>query len=110
MKLLFDQNLAPRLVRDLADLYPDSAHVRDVGLKASKDRKIWDFARDEGYVIVSKDTDFQQMSFLWGHPPKVIWIRRGNCSVQESAAILRTNSARIHEFESDAEASVLVLS
>jgi len=110
MKLLFDQNLAPRLVRDLADLYPDSAHVRDVGLKSSKDREIWDFARDGGYVIVSKDTDFQQMSFVWGHPPKVIWIRRGNCSVQESAAILRMNSSRIHEFESDAEASFLVLS
>lgn len=84
MRPLFDQNLAPRLVHDLADLYPDSAHVRDIGLKSSTDREIWDFARDQGYVIVSKDTDFQQMSFVWGHPPKVIWIRRGNCSVRES--------------------------
>ena len=110
MKLLFDQNLAPRLVRDLADLFPDSAHVRDVGLKSSTDREIWHFARDGRFVIVSKDTDFQQMSFVWGHPPKVIWIRRGNCSVRESESVLRTNSARIHEFEADPEAAFLVLS
>ncbi len=57
-------------------------------------------------MIVSKDNDFQQMSFVFGHPPKVIWIRRGNCSVRESESILRTNSLRIHEFETDPEAPI----
>ncbi len=110
MRLLFDQNLAPRLVRGLADLFPGSAHVRELGMDSASDQEIWTHARGEGFVIVSKDNDFQQMSFLYGHPPKVIWIRRGNCSVKESESILRTNSARIHVFEKDQRAAFLVLS
>jgi predicted nuclease of predicted toxin-antitoxin system len=109
VKLLFDQNLAPRLVRDLADLFPSSAHVMDLGLESAPDQEIWNRARDDGFVIVSKDNDFQQMSFLFGPPPKVIWIRRGNCSVKESAEILRTNASRIEDFVSDAVAAYLVL-
>ena len=110
MKLLYEQNLAPRLAASLADLFPDSAHVRDLGMARARDSEIWDHARDAGFVILSKDNDFQQMSFVFGPPPKVIWIRRGNCSVQESEEILRTNSARIHEFESDEVAAYLILS
>lgn len=96
MKLLFDQNLAPRLVRDLADLFPDSARVREFGMDSATDQEIWRHARAEAFVIASKDNDFQQMSFVFGHPPKVIWIRRGNCSVKESESILRANAPRIH--------------
>ena len=77
--------------------------------KAS-DAEIWNHAREAGFVIVSKDNDFQQMSFVFGSPPKVIWIRRGNCSVQETEWILRSNSARIHEFEKDEVAAYLILS
>lgn len=110
MKLLFDENLTPRLARTLADIFPDSAHVRDLGMMRASDREIWDHAKKEGFVIVSKDNDFQQMSFVLGPPPKVIWIRRGNCSVQETERILRSNSARIHEFESGQVAAYLILS
>jgi predicted nuclease of predicted toxin-antitoxin system len=63
-----------------------------------------------GFMIVSKDNDFQQMSFVFGPPPKVIWIRRGNCSVQETERTLRSNSARIQEFEEDQVAAYLILS
>ena len=110
MKLLFDENLAPRLARNLSDIYPGSAHVRDLGMRQASDRDIWDHARSAGFVIVSKDNDFQQMSFVFGPPPKVIWIRRGNCSVQVSEEILRSNSARIHEFDADGIAAYLILS
>lgn len=110
MKLLFDQNLAARLVHDLADLFPGSAHVRELGMARASDREIWDYAAEAGFVIVSKDNDFQQMSFVFGPPPKVIWIRRGNCSVRDTEDILRSNSARIHGFESDQVAAYLVLS
>lgn len=110
MKLLFDQNLAPRLARDLADIFPDSAHVRDIGMARASDREIWDHAKEAGFVIVSKDNDFQQMSFVFGSPPKVIWMRRGNCSVRETEGMLRTNSDRIHEFGGDQVAAYLVLS
>ena len=74
------------------------------------DREVWDHAMRDGFVIVSKDNDFQQMSFVFGAPPKVVWIRRGNCTVEESAQILRVNSARIHDFEADAVAAYLILS
>lgn len=45
MKLLFDQNLAPRLVARLADIFPASEHVRDVGLAAGDDQAVWEYAR-----------------------------------------------------------------
>jgi predicted nuclease of predicted toxin-antitoxin system len=109
LKLLFDQNLAPRLVVALSDLFPDSAHVRDLAMADAQDRDIWVHARDAGFAIVSKDNDFQQMSFVFGAPPKVIWIRRGNCSVTEIEQILRTNASRILEFDEDEESSYLVL-
>ena len=76
----------------------------------ASDREIWDHAKEAGFVIVSKDNDFQQMSFVFGPPPKVIWIRRGNCSVREAERILRSNSARIHEFEGDQVVAYLILS
>ncbi len=98
------------MARDLADIFPGSVHVRGLGMAQASDRQIWDHAREEGFVIVSKDNDFQQMSFVFGAPPKVIWIRRGNCSVEESAGVLRENAARIGEFEIDQVATYLVLS
>ena len=64
MKLLFDQNLSPRLVRRLADIYADSIHVREIGLRDADDSAIWDYAKLNGFVIVSKDSDFQQRSLL----------------------------------------------
>ena len=64
MRLLFDQNLARRLVSKLAIEYPDSEHVADLNLDTATDRAIWDYAGAHGYVIVSKDTDFRQLAFL----------------------------------------------
>ena len=80
MKFLFDQNLSHRLVKAFADEFPRSAHLGHVGLEGAPDGPVWDYAKENGFVIVSKDSDFHQRSFLYGHPPKVVWIRRGNCS------------------------------
>src|SRR6266436_2778926 len=98
MKLLFDQNLAPQLTRRLADIYPDSLHVREVGLRDADDSVIWEYAKANGYVIVSKDSDFQQRSLLRGAPPKFIWLRAGNCTVKTTEELLRKHSAVIHTF------------
>ncbi|GDX11775.1 hypothetical protein LBMAG57_35470 [Verrucomicrobiota bacterium] len=84
MRLLFDQNLSPRLPRLLHDIFPDSIHVREVALHESGDSLVWDYAKENGYLIVSKDTDFQQRSLLLGAPPKFIWLRLGNCSVAKA--------------------------
>jgi len=109
MKLLFDQNLSPRLSRLLADIYPDSVHVRDVGLREATDSDIWDYALANGFAIVSKDTDFQQRSLLLGAPPKFIWLRVGNCTVRRTEDLLRSYSAAIHTFGLDASQSHLML-
>lgn len=109
MKLLFDQNLSPRLVRHLADLFPNSSHVMELGLDQSFDREVWEYARQQDYLIVTKDVDFSEFSLLQGFPPKVIWIRRGNCSTQDIEHILRVNHAAIEVMNEDANTAILEL-
>jgi predicted nuclease of predicted toxin-antitoxin system len=109
MKLLFDQNLSPRLPVLLADLYPGSAHVRELGLKSATDTTIWTPAKENSFVLVSKDSDFQQRSLLFGPPPKFIWLRIGNCTVEIMHELLRKNSVVIHTFERNAFESHLMI-
>lgn len=109
MRLLFDQNLSHRLVALLAAEFPGSIHVRDVGLSAADDQVVWNFAAQNGLTIVSKDSDFQQRALLYGHPPKVIWIRLGNCSTATIAALLRARQSDALAFEADPLASFFVL-
>ena len=110
MKLLFDQNLSSALVPRLADLFPGSAHVKDFSLLRADDNAVWALARERGLVIVSKDSDFQQRSLLLGAPPKVVWLRVGNCPTSRIERLLRDHSVALHTFETDAEQSVLILS
>jgi predicted nuclease of predicted toxin-antitoxin system len=98
MRLLFDQNLSPRLVYQLADIYAGSVHVRDIGLGDADDSLIWDYAKLNGFTIVSKDSDFQQRSLLYGSPPQFIWLRVGNCPVKTIEELLRRHSVAIHTF------------
>ena len=109
MKLLFDQNLSPRLVRALADLFPASQHVRELGLERADDETVWKHAAGNGFTIVSKDADFHQLSFLRGPPPKVVWIQRGNCSTADIGAILRQRQPDLVAFERNEDASFLAL-
>ena len=109
MKLLLDQNLSARLVTDLQDTYPGTAHVREFGLESRDDLDIWVFATENGYVILSKDEDFRQLSYLHGHPPKVIWANLGNCTTGEILQALRSAAEDIATFELDEHASFLSL-
>jgi predicted nuclease of predicted toxin-antitoxin system len=110
VKLLLDQNLSPRLVNLLADLYPGCAHVHQLGLGAASDTEIWCYAAEHGYTIVSNDADFHQRSFVLGAPPKIIWIRLGNCSVVDTELLLRERFSAIQRFHEDAGAAFLALS
>lgn len=109
MKLLSDQNLSKHLVRLLADIYPDSAHVRPLGLSEASDHVIFNFAAREGFTVVTKDSDYQQLGMLLGPPPKVIWIRLGNCQVEALEALLRQGLPAIQEFHAKAELAVLAV-
>lgn len=110
MKLLFDQNLSHRLVAQLATEFPDSQHVRNVGMASATDSMVWEFAGEQGFVIVSKDTDFEQRAVLRGPPPKVVWIRLGNCTTEDVSKLLRSRRAELLAFDADPTASFLVLS
>jgi predicted nuclease of predicted toxin-antitoxin system len=110
VKLLLDQNLAPRLVTLLADLFPGSTHVRDVGLAAATDADVWSYAKAGGYAIVSKDGDFRQLSFRFGAPPKVVWLRIGNASTTEIHALMRAHAADFAALDADTEAALLIVS
>lgn len=109
MKLLFDYNLPPSLVVRLSDLFPDSQHVYPHGLDRALDFEIRDYARSNGFVIVTKDVDFSDLCVLLGFPPKIIWIRRGNCSVKALEKILRDNYVEIETLETDTMNGVLTL-
>ena len=110
MKLLFDENLSSRLVPRLSDAFPGSIHVRDVGLARATDAAVWAYARDHDFAIVSKDSDFHQMSFVRAQPPKVIWLRRGNCTTADVETMLRSNRAGILAFGDEEAAAFLALS
>ncbi len=110
MKLLLDENLSDRVVGWLRDLYPDSAHVKQFGLTRSSDGAIWTFAEENGFVVVSKDWDFHQRSLVHGAPPKLIFLRVGNCPTGNIVHLLRSHFALISEFDADPGAAILILS
>ena len=79
VKLLLDENLSDRIISRVADVFPDSTHIKAVGLREADDFAVWEWAKKHGFAIVSKDTDFHQRAIVFGHPPKIIWLRVGNC-------------------------------
>lgn len=109
MRFLFDQNLPPRLCFSLAELAPGSVHVRDVGMRDADDDAIWEYAQHNRLVIVTKDGDFQRRSALYGHPPKVVWLRVGNCSVEEIESLLRRRIDVIEDFGKSPDKSILII-
>lgn len=110
MKLLFDENLSPKLVNELDPVYPGSTHASRVGLLGAQDQQIWDHARTHGFAIVSKDTDFRERSLVEGFPPKIIWLDVGNAGTTLITDLLRSQRQRIERFETDTESSLLILS
>jgi predicted nuclease of predicted toxin-antitoxin system len=107
--LLFDENLGARVSVALADIHPGSVHVADVGLLGASDLAIWQHARDNELAVVSKDEDFHRMSVLFGPPPKVIWVRLGNCSTDDVIRLLRDRRDEIEAFLQHDEAGFLAL-
>jgi len=98
MKLLFDNNLSHKLAQRLGDVFPGSTHVMTQHLDESKDQEIWSFARENDYTIVTKDSDFNEITILKGFPPKVIWLRMGNCQVSDIERVIRDKYVILSEF------------
>jgi len=87
MKLLLDENLSRRIVPLLQADYPGSTQVALLKLDASSDRQIWEYAKINDYLIVTRDSDFHELNTLYGSPPKIIWLKTGN---QSKASTLRS--------------------
>ena len=98
MKLLFDQNISFRILKQISDVYPEAKQVKDVGLENSSDSEIWEFARKNNYNIVTFDSDFYDLSVIKGIPPKIIWLRICNTSTISIAKVLIDNQELIREF------------
>jgi predicted nuclease of predicted toxin-antitoxin system len=109
MKLLFDENLSHRLVDLLAAEFPHSAHPRRLGMLGASDLVLWEYARQHGFTIVSKDNDFRQRVFLHGPPPKVIWLSIGNAGTRAIVALLRKHVHTIEAFTTSSEEGLLVI-
>ena len=109
MKLLFDQNFAPRLVTRLSELFPGSIHVQDVGLGSASDAQIWTYASENGFTLISKDADFSDRVEVLGFPPKIIWLRKENCPTTAIELMLKKNFLDIKRFEQDLDKGILIL-
>ncbi len=109
MRLLFDEQLSDRLPDRLADLHPASLHVVTLGLLGASDETVWRAAAEHGCILITKDEDFHRLSVLRGAPPKVIWLRLGNCTTDEIERLLRKHEHDVTQFAEHAEATFLEL-
>lgn len=107
MKLLFDQNISFRIVKSIQDNFPDSAQVRVLRLEEKSDFEIWSYAKMNDFTIVTFDADFYDFSNLYGHPPKIIWLRTGNTKTNNLANLLNSKAEIINIFFHDTEISCL---
>ena len=110
MKLFFDQNFSFKLPPILHSVFPGSKHVKDFGLTGNDDEAIWQLALEQGFVIVSKDSDFLHRSLLRGYPPKVIQVRVGNCSTRYIHELLIREEGTIKEFFNNPNEALLIIS
>jgi len=110
MKLLIDQNLSYRLITSLKDLFTEIIHIKELSLEKASDEDIWKYAKENGFVIVTKDSDFNDLAVLRGFPPKIIWMQKGNCSTEDIIRLLTENHQLIIEFGEDKQNSILMIS
>jgi predicted nuclease of predicted toxin-antitoxin system len=109
VKLLLDHNLSHRLLSTLTPIYPGSTHTKLEGMERADDSVIWEFAKREGFTIVTQDSDFSDRVDLLGHPPKVIWLRCGNTATSHIATLLARHRAAIESFENESDSGCLEL-
>jgi len=101
VKLLFDQNISFRIIKILGNHFPQSSQVRELKLEGAKDIEIWQYAKSNGFVVVTFDADFSDFANLYGHPPKIIWLRTGNTRTLYIANLLIQKEEQIINFLED---------
>jgi predicted nuclease of predicted toxin-antitoxin system len=109
VRLLLDENLSERLLPLLCDRFADSSHGRLIGLGGAEDLVIWERARSEGALLVTKDEDFLRLSVSRGFPPKVICLAIGNAGNAATATLLLDHKEAIEAFSTHPEVGFLLL-
>ena len=109
MKLLLDQNISYKLVPLLEEYFPESTHVKYVNLSESNDFTIWQFAKNNGYSIVTQDVDFAELAVIKGIPPKIIWLRIGNTTSTSIFNTLVINYKELIYFLNDQNSTCIQL-
>jgi predicted nuclease of predicted toxin-antitoxin system len=107
MNLLFDQKISHRILPNIQDISPNAKQVRELGLENLTDKEIWDYAKKNEFIIVTFDTDFYDLSLVWGNPPKIVWIRTFNQTNKNIELILRKHINDLIEFQKEKDLSCL---
>lgn len=103
MKLLFDQNISFRILKKLSEAYSGSSHVKTEGLMNASDMEIWEYAKHHQFIIVTLDSDFNDLYLMKGFPPKILWFQTGNLRTDELAIILDKRQNDLLDFSSNNE-------
>ena len=109
MKLLLDENLSRKLVAALNPAFPGTSQVSFLGLERASDADIFTYARTSDYVIVTKDSDFAELSALHGIPPQILFLQIGNASNERIQALILARATEIANYFSANPAANLVL-
>ncbi len=109
MRLLFDEQLSDRLPALLADVFPGSLHVARLAGTGVNDDRVWRLAIEHDCILVTRDEDFNRLSVLRGAPPKVVWLRLGNCTTSTVAEVLRRHEKDLESFADQEEVTFLAL-
>lgn len=110
MKFLFDQNISFRILKKLPLVFQSSSHVKTEGLMNSSDYEIWEYAKAKDFIIVTQDSDFNDLYLLKGFPPKILWLKTGNLQTSELALILEKRQNLIIEFYTNEDLGCLEIS
>jgi predicted nuclease of predicted toxin-antitoxin system len=109
IKILLDQNLSFKIKKEIKDVFSEVKHVSDTTLSDTDDLNIWRYAKINDFSIIKFDSDFIDISTIYGFPPKIIWLRMGNSTTVKVVQIIRNNQFLITEFLSNHENGCLEL-
>lgn len=98
MRIWIDAQLSPRVASWISDNFEfEAVPIRDLGLRDSEDIEIFNSARDENAIVLTKDRDFLDLLGRFGPPPKIIWLTCGNTSNEAVQHILRNTLVNAYE-------------
>jgi predicted nuclease of predicted toxin-antitoxin system len=98
MKLLLDANISWKLTNPLSEIFGDCSHVDKIGIVVpARDVDIWTYARENEYIIVTKDNDFIDLLEIKGYPPKIVLLKTGNNSSKAIFELLVTTKESIQD-------------